>query len=443
MKETSLFVNIKTVFERPEDRNIKNLISLYENMDFLKSLISEMVDDRLKDEMIIGKRVLLKPNWVLHNRKEDDELCMRTHNNFLLAALEIVLIKRPVSVLIGDAPIQGCKWDEIISPHFIKSVQELENKYQIPIVIKDFRRVTFDPSTNNLTIERNPLEDYVIFDLGKHSYLDPISKEGKKLFRVTDYDPDRLAQSHRPGVHKYCISKEIFENDVIITIPKVKTHQKAGVTNALKILVGINGDKDFLPHHRKGGTANGGDCYPGSSFFLYLAEEILDIANRRRGKFIYKYLRYLPIILWKLSNPSPKHNLAAAWHGNDTTWRMTLDLNKIAEFGTKDGIIADKPQRILFSLCDGIVGGQGDGPLNADPLNFGIVCFSNISSFADAAITVLLGFEIKKIPLVKFAIENDKEKDVKIFYNNKLTDLNSLTEYATKTVPPPGWIGYL
>ena len=57
----------------------------------------------------------------------------------------------------------------------------------------------------------------------------------------------------------------VLEADVIVNLPKLKTHKKAGVTCALKNLIGINGNKEYLPHHRIGGHNLGGDCYPGGS----------------------------------------------------------------------------------------------------------------------------------------------------------------------------------
>jgi len=38
--------------------------------------------------------------------------------------------------------------------------------------------------------------------------------------------------------------------------------QKAGITVSLKNLVGINGDKNWLPHHTEGNPNNGGDEHP-------------------------------------------------------------------------------------------------------------------------------------------------------------------------------------
>ena len=56
-----------------------------------------------------------------------------------------------------------------------------------------------------------------------------------------------------------------IDADVVVNVPKLKTHKKAGITGALKNLVGINGHKAFLPHHRKGGSLDGGDAYAGRS----------------------------------------------------------------------------------------------------------------------------------------------------------------------------------
>ena len=91
---------------------------------------------------------------------------------------------------------------------------------------------------------------------------------------------------HAPGRHRYVIAREIIEADVVFSLPKLKTHERAGLTGALKNFVGINGHKDCLPHHRKGGSLAGGDCYEGRSAFKGLLEDLLDlpaVASRRGG----------------------------------------------------------------------------------------------------------------------------------------------------------------
>jgi uncharacterized protein (DUF362 family) len=434
---------IKPVFNSEAERTIEKLSLFYENLPLLKRSIADLINENLNDDKIKNKKILLKPNWVVHSQKKSDDLCLRTHNNFLFGVLEIILEKQPAKVIIGDAPIQGCKWDKIITPEFLIKINELSSQFEVPIIIKDLRRRTFDPGKNNPFSERSPLSEYIIFDIGEESFLEPISIKSRNIFRVTNYNPDRLAEVHKLGIHKYCITKELFDADVVISLPKIKTHQKAGITGALKNLVGINGDKDFLPHHRLGGTGYGGDCYPGKNYLRLLSELAMDNANRNQGNLIYWFWIRTASILWHLTKKTNVHHISAAWYGNDTTWRMVLDLNKIALFGKADGTLALEPQRMLFSLCDGIIGGQGNGPLKPDPLPLGLICFSNNSYLTDISMAVLMGFDIFKIPLLREAYKLLCIKDADLIYNNNSITLNELANYSISTIPAPGWVGYI
>jgi uncharacterized protein (DUF362 family) len=431
------FVNIRTVFDNSSERTVENLSGIYKDIDKIVHVIEESIAGTLNRDLMQGKRVLLKPNWVKHSRNEPDEICLRTNDNFVLATLSVLLKMDPAWIVIADAPIQGCNWDRMLSEKFIEEINDLSKKFNIPIHLKDFRRRTFSFAQNTAEGGIRPLSDYIIMDLGEESQLEPITSPGRTQFRVTDYDPDRMSAAHSPGVHKYCIAKDYFDADVVISIPKIKTHQKSAITAALKNLVGINGDKDFLPHHRIGGIKMGGDCYPGRSMLRYWAELLLDGANRRQGKKSFWFWQKFSALLWKSSLPGPEHQVAAGWYGNDTTWRMVMDLNRIAQYGEKSGNLSDSPQRQLFSLCDGIIGGQGDGPLEPDPLPLGIVTFTNNSFMHDRAIATLMDFPLDKIPLLNHTPENPFTE---IFFNGEIISLEELKQYAINTVPPRGWV---
>ena len=437
------FVNIVTLFDNERGRNISSLAQVYKQAELLKEKIRKVSEGVLDNaENINGKKILLKPNWVSHDRKKDDDICLRTHNNILFALVEIILENKPATITIGDAPVQGCDWDKMLTWSFYKSINELSVKHSVPIIIRDFRRVTFNPDKNISVKEKQPISDYIIFDLGAESYLEPISST-KNNFRVTNYDPDRLGESHTVGKHKYCITKELFDADLVISVPKIKTHQKTGITGALKNLVGLNGDKDFLPHHRVGGDGFGGDCYPGKSIFRRISEYFSDCANRNLGKRIYWFWIYSSKIFWKASFPKNVHHLSAGWYGNDTTWRMVMDLNKIAIFGKDNGTISKTSQREIYSLCDGIIGGQGNGPLNPQPLPLGVICFSDICSMTDVCMATLMGFDIQKIPLLKTAFQADAKKNVFFSLNGRQVTLNDIAYLSVQTLPPPGWEDYL
>ncbi|MGB4655063.1 MAG: DUF362 domain-containing protein [Bacteroidales bacterium] len=435
------FVDIIPFWKKEEDRIIEKLSLVYDDHDLLYKNIKSLIVKHIDIDNIKNKNILLKPNWVKHNQKETDKICLCTHESFILTTLEVLLELKPKSVLIGDAPIQGCNWDLLLSETFYKQVDLLSNKFNIKVSIKDFRRVAFDPKTNVLETEKNSLDNYIIFDVGTKSYLEDITSS-RNTFRVTCYNPDRLAESHNFGTHKYCITKEVFEYDTIITLPKIKTHQKSGLTNSLKILVGVNGDKDYLPHHRIGALGHGGDCYKGYHPLRRLSELILDEANRNIGKRIYKFYSYLSAALWKLSFPKPEQNLAAGWYGNDTVWRMVMDINLISVFGKRDGTFADKPQRILYTLCDGIIGGQGNGPLSPEPLPLGIISFSNDSFLMDEIIGYIFRLNIDKIPLLKEAKNLNTDKEIELYLNGEITHLENLLKYSTDVIMPPGWVNY-
>jgi uncharacterized protein (DUF362 family) len=432
------FVDFQSVFSNDSERTIEKLSALYTRREYLKNIIAELLSKRLQPEKVKGRKVLLKPNWVVHSRIDTDEICVRTHNNFTLAALETVLTYGPESVLIGDAPIQSCNWARVVTPQFLEEVMALSQQYKVPVMVKDFRRKTFDPSRNNPVSDLNPITEYTLFDVGVKSYLEPITSTERSLFRVSNYDPDRMVLSHGPGMHKYCISDSVFDSDMVISMPKVKTHQKIGITAAIKNLVGLNGDKDFLPHYRLGGTGFGGDSYPGKNYLRYWSELASDFADRRQGKFLYWPGYYASNLLMKLSSIGRK-NVQGAWKGNDTTWRMVLDLNKIAIYGKKDGTLAEAPQRVIYSLCDGIIGGQGDGPLNPFPLALGVISFANHSGLNDKAVATLMGFDTEKLPMLHEAAQIGVGNAAQLTWNGQDIQEQDLAQHIINTLPPPAW----
>jgi hypothetical protein len=87
---------------------------------------------------------------------------------------------------------------------------------------------------------------------------------------------------------------------------------------------------------------------------------------------------------------------------------MCLDLNKIVLYGNPDGSLrAPLPQnrKRHYALVDGILAGQGRGPLNPDPIAAGIVLFGVHPPSVDAACAYLIGFDPAKIPIVTGAFQ--------------------------------------
>lgn len=436
------YLALKTLFNDNESRTTENLSQFYSDSERLKAILCELLRESGSDlSYLAGSRVLIKPNWVRHDLAPQDDVCLTTHPNFILAVLDIVLEHKPSEVLVADAPIQGCEWDKLLSRNFYDQTEDRTRSTGIPISIIDWRRKIYNNLTAKVIADQRALDKYVLFDLKARSFLEPITTKEKR-FRVTCYDPDRLAETHALGKHVYCIAKELFEVDHIIALPKAKTHQKTGITNAIKLLVGINGDKDFLPHHRVGGASTGGDCYPGGNVILRMSEYFLDLANKRIGSPVSWPLQLISKLLWKSVPKSKEHTIAAGWHGNDTTWRMVLDINMIAKFGLKDGTLSDIPQRSVLYICDGIVGGQGDGPLKPTPLPLGVIMWGRNPLEMDSALARLMQFSPEKLPLILNGRKMFEVRD-KIVIDGSISEWDEIEKISIATNASPGWENHL
>jgi hypothetical protein len=90
------------------------------------------------------------------------------------------------------------------------------------------------------------------------------------------------------------------------------------------------------------------------------------------------------------------------WHGNDTCWRMVLDLNKCLFSFDGDGRPRRQPIRYL-AVVDGIVGGEGNGPMAPDPKLCGVVLAGLHPVAVDCVAATLMGFDWKRLPLLRQA----------------------------------------
>ena len=79
-------------------------------------------------------------------------------------------------------------------------------------------------------------------------------------------------------------------------------------------------------------------------------------------------------------------------------WRMILDLNRILVYATPDGGLSQSPQRQLYSVVDGIIAGDGNGPEAPDPKKAGIVVAGTSFAVVDLVCAKLMGFDYQRIP---------------------------------------------
>lgn len=431
--------------------------ALYGDAGALRRLIREAVSAATGDSANVASRsafagivapgasVLLKPNWVLHYNEAGAGMeCMITSPAFVLAVLAEVIAAGAGRVVIGDAPIQGAEFDGLATVEFRAQARTIAGS--VPLDIVDFRKVVATRERGRLRHHASARAEsrYVEFDLAGESRLEPVSSPPDR-FRCTNYDPDQMAGVQRPGVHRFLLAREPFEVDVILNLPKLKTHAKGGITAALKNLVGMNGDKNYLPHHRVGGSSLGGDCYQGLKPFKRIGEALLDAANRRIGR-----PGYLAVLrAGQVANLVHGGDLEGKWWGNDTTWRMVLDLNRILLYGDADGGMHESPQRRIWTLTDALVAGERNGPLAPEPRQLRAVTCASNAAHADVAHLALMRFDPMRVPLVReafaatrYPIAAGSPADTRVWLGGEQLDADQVAERCGQDFrPPDGWVG--
>ncbi len=243
----------------------------------------------------------------------------------------------------------------------------------------------------------------------------------------------------------------------MVNLPKLKTHKKTGVTLAIKNLVGINGDKNLLPHHCVGPIDQGGDEYPGSSWF--------DAARSRGtevGRALLKRQMGAKIIGWARRVEEAVRGKdfirSGNWHGNRTTWRMCVDLNRCLYYSNAKGenIEAPEPIRKVLTVMDAIIAGEGNGPLAPTNVPLGSVIAATDPIALDLVALRLMGFDEQNIPKIREPMADQRlritsvsnPQDVVVYEVDARThdvQRRSLNEIRCEQVflAHPGWLGHI
>lgn len=407
----------------------------------------------LRDIVAKDDKVVVKPNWVHHRNGSGQGLdCLITHTSVVEAILHYIIKTQPQCIVVCDAPVQGCDFDALMVSCGMRETVERFVAKGASLVVKDLRRtIRRSEKLSAQTLERcRPREDYILYDLGRDSSLEPITSEESE-FRVTMYNPDVLQQRHAPGKHQYLVARDPIEADVVINVPKLKTHKKACITGALKNVVGINGHKEYLPHHRKGGSQSHGDCYPGRSRVKRFVEAALDAANRAQGVIARRALFGIASTGMALAELLGEDNdYDGSWHGNDTVWRMTLDLQRVLHYGLTDGTLGKHVQRKILTITDAIVAGEGDGPLSPTPTGLGMMTLGTNPSALEWVHAILMGLDPKRIAVTReafmphrYPLADFAPEEIVIQVDGRTVSAHELfSEHGRAFQLPKGWRGH-
>ena len=308
-----------------------------------------------------GDKVFIKPNWVASRWREscphkDTLYCVITHPSVIEAVADCVAeaLDGTGEIIIGDNPSIDADFRELMD---FTGIEKLKHKYSCKVSLLDLRPLVCDDLANygkrdKMVPQFGDPAGTVEVNLGKESMLyglDPTR------FRGVFDEREETVASHTGQTQLYTFARSLYDADVYISIPKMKTHQKVGATLNLKGLVGAVSNKNQLVHWQVGYPEVQGDEYPSRE--AWEAAQTAKVTHR------------------------------GAWPGNDTIWRMVVDLYNALR----------KRERRHLSVVDGIVAGEGQGPFCPTSKNANTIIAGEDLLATDIVTARYMGFDPEKI----------------------------------------------
>ncbi len=125
---------------------------------------------------------------------------------------------------------------------------------------------------------------------------------------------------------------------------------------------------------------------------------------------------------------------------------MALDIARICYYADKSGKLNITKQRQNLLLLDGIIGGEGNGPLSVKGVKSGVLLFSDDVALADRIACRMMGYDYKKIPIIAKCFEEmefplyDNYDDANIVCNGNVIKEDCLRPVLGRPfIPPRHW----
>lgn len=402
-----------------------------------------------------GDRVVIKPNFVRHYHRLGQPLeCVITHASVLRPIMDYVYIalKGEGEIVVADSPQGDANFEKLIDGNGARSLFEFYTQYNtgsLLIELRDLRKEWTVYKHGGVVWERIKLagdpHGYATIALDADSeYVSVVNKN----YYGADYDRDRTKHFHNERNNSYNVAGTILRSDVFICVPKLKVHRKVGVTLNIKNLIGINGEKNFLPHFVVGAPEQGGDEFSNDTFNNKIDRKLKDFLLWKHPSFgRYLYVGWHALDKFILRKFQAEQNFVKGdWWGNDTTWRSAVDLNKIILYADAEGRMQKEPQRRYFSIVDGLVGGQGEGPLTPDPVYSGVMLGGFNPLTVDIFASTLIGVDWRKVKMLvgahalrKYQMAPDNADEYQVAADVDRDWSQPMFNFTL----PAGWIGHI
>ena len=403
-----------------------------------------------------GSNVFVLCNFVYHMRPNEllsDFFAKCTHGSVLRAVLDYVILAVGENGIVrfGNAPIQSCDWDKVLEETGATKVVEFYNNFTRYLVNPcDLRSyIVKRHLLGGITVvDKKGAQDDVNIDIGKDSLLEDLfTSTNVPEFRSLDYDPKLTRTYHGQNKHIYVFNKNILEADTVVGIPKLKTHEKVGVTLGIKNCVGGIAHKHCLAHFRLGSPDRGGDEYENGQLMNRLESKMEEFTNTRTHSTCSNYFRTMTFFLRKFIHYILGRNVGGGWVGNDTTWRMSMDIVRILKHSDKTGKLCGSERRKIIGFIDGIVSGEGNGPLTPTARHCGFLSYSDDLVPGDYIGACFMGLKPEDLPIIRqafslsaFPLTNQAIAEIRAIVNGEVYDRRMLQSLnITPFKLPAGW----
>jgi uncharacterized protein (DUF362 family) len=405
-----------------------------------------------------GDRVFIKPNLVTHEHRAScscsgNLFAVITHPAVVRAVADYaaIALSGRGEIVIGDNPSIDADFTKILEHTRLDSLPPFYGEqFALSCRVLDLRPVwtprlaDYGFRTRTTALAGDP-EGSSLLNLGRASRFFGIDPS---QFRGVFTNRRETIRHHSGERQEYSISNTILNTDVFISVPKLKAHHKVGATLNVKGLVGINSNKNLLPHWRVGYATAGGDEFPTvhrplDPWRLRIVHALEDTLPE---SVLLASRRVMPHVIARLFDRRTAHSherFRGAWDGNDTCWRMAADLYA-AFIQDRTGWRArhgKAPLRTL-SVIDGVTAGEGDGPFCPTPRQAQVLVGSTDLLLADALAVRFMDFNIGEVRYLTSLLE---EARVQLGAAQVISDLPGFTDCFHTTTPfgrftaPQGW----
>ena len=360
-----------------------------------------------------GDRVLIKPNLIWHSHRQNPQEwhAVITHGSVVRAVLDYVLLALGDAghVTIADGPQLDADWRTIIERTGLDEVvADCRKRTSTSVQLCDLRDswmdVRGDVKYGETPLGGDPAGSSIV-DLGETSRFYGFAGEGR--YYGADYDDEETNRAHQGSTQRYRICRSALDADVIVNIPKLKTHKKVGVTLSLKNLVGVNAERNWLPHYTVGAPDDGGDQFPART--IRTSTEQIGMSWLRnaadRWRTTAPFLRTAKSAAKRVWGDTQTTVRSGNWHGNDTCWRMVHDINRAVLYSAGSVFPAQERKRTLV-VIDGVVAGEGNGPESPRAVHAGLILAGLDPVAVDWTAATLMGFDPNRIPQLARAFDD-------------------------------------